>query len=288
MDKGGDETAGLGLRLLSGDVLRFRPGEFARMARHRWMVATYLVVLLFLVLLNANGRARGLALEVRVPFFALGVVVALGVLMVPLIALERRAGRLWRVEVPLSPFLFVSTAMGLALADTASRGLGARDGGSLLGFGLLLTFYCLVTEGIALIAAYQVVPAVLADLRRADAARAAASPSQIESRLRIGGREFATGELVYVAAEGSHVRVVCQGHPRLLLPGPMGVVVAGLPPGVGRQVHRSWWVATRAVVEVRRVRRVLSLRLVDGTQVPVAQPRQAEVLDWLADSGLRP
>lgn len=56
----------------------------------------------------------------------------------------------------------------------------------------------------------------------------------------------------------------------------------------GLQVHRSWWVATAAVTRAERDARNWRLRLIDGTTVPVARNRIAEIRarGWLdaADS----
>ncbi len=47
--------------------------------------------------------------------------------------------------------------------------------------------------------------------------------------------------------------------------------VAQLSKTDGAQVHRTWWVAKSAVAEVKRQDRRLSLKLVDGREVPVSR-----------------
>ncbi|MFT4251060.1 MAG: LytTR family transcriptional regulator DNA-binding domain-containing protein, partial [Caulobacter sp.] len=51
------------------------------------------------------------------------------------------------------------------------------------------------------------------------------------------------------------------------------------------QVHRSWWVARRAVARVERDGRNLRLRLVDGEAAPIARAAVARLraAGWLAD-----
>ncbi|MEM7276769.1 MAG: LytTR family DNA-binding domain-containing protein [Pseudomonadota bacterium] len=46
--------------------------------------------------------------------------------------------------------------------------------------------------------------------------------------------------------------------------------VQQMPTELGTQVHRSWWVADRAVVSAHRATRRYRLQLGDGTQVPVS------------------
>ncbi|WP_313538428.1 LytTR family DNA-binding domain-containing protein [Sphingomonas sp.] len=56
--------------------------------------------------------------------------------------------------------------------------------------------------------------------------------------------------------------------------------------GQGERVHRSWWVARRAVAGAVRQDRNWKLRLIDGREVPVARASVADlrVLGWLGDA----
>ncbi|MCZ4342535.1 LytTR family DNA-binding domain-containing protein [Sphingomonadaceae bacterium G21617-S1] len=74
--------------------------------------------------------------------------------------------------------------------------------------------------------------------------------------------------------EDHHVRVHLHGRSSLHF-GVMRDVVAGLDPGRGLQVHRSWWVARDAVRRWHRDGRAFTLELVNGLQVPVARNRVA-------------
>ena len=51
----------------------------------------------------------------------------------------------------------------------------------------------------------------------------------------------------------------------------------------GARVHRGWWVARAAVAEVVRRERAVSLRLVNGLEVPVARSALPELraAGWL-------
>ena len=75
-----------------------------------------------------------------------------------------------------------------------------------------------------------------------------------------------------LAAQGNHVLVVTE-RGQHLLPGPFGPMVARLPDAMGRQVHRSHWVAFRAVARTRRKGRDVFVETVDGACIPVASAK---------------
>lgn len=89
--------------------------------------------------------------------------------------------------------------------------------------------------------------------------------------------------VLYLKMEDHYVRVRTSTGSRLEA-GPMARVLAGLPGVEGQQVHRSWWVARRAVVAVERDGRNLRLRLVDGETAPIARAAVARLREagWLA------
>lgn len=65
------------------------------------------------------------------------------------------------------------------------------------------------------------------------------------------------------------------------VPGPFSALLEQMPEGIGYRIHRSHWVARRAVLGHRRAGRDILLDLVEGGSAPVALPRHREVLDWL-------
>ena len=84
-----------------------------------------------------------------------------------------------------------------------------------------------------------------------------------------------------VEAQGNHVLVVTD-RGRHVLPGPFGALVALLPADMGRQVHRSHWVACRAVLRTRRSGRYVMIETIDGAQVPIASTKFGALRAWLA------
>jgi hypothetical protein len=91
------------------------------------------------------------------------------------------------------------------------------------------------------------------------------------------------GPILCLENEDHYVRVhTAQGSALVLIR--MRDAVAQLE-GQGARVHRSWWVARRAVAGAVRQDRNWKLRLLDGREVPVARASVAELraLGWLGD-----
>lgn len=105
-----------------------------------------------------------------------------------------------------------------------------------------------------------------------------APPSAV---LVLQGVAVPVDEVLHVTAEEHYLRLVTAERSRLLR-GRMTDIEAGMPPGLGLRVHRSHWVARRAVAELRRDDSGWTLRLTDGTNMPVARGRQAAVRAWVA------
>jgi hypothetical protein len=76
--------------------------------------------------------------------------------------------------------------------------------------------------------------------------------------------------------EDHYVRVHTRGGSRLVL-ATLGQAVAAMKGIDGLQVHRSWWVAGKAVAEAMIDGRNLRLRLVNGVTAPVARSAVAAV-----------
>lgn len=92
------------------------------------------------------------------------------------------------------------------------------------------------------------------------------------------------GAVLYLKMEDHYVRIRTAHGSRLEM-GPLARVTAGLSGVEGLQVHRSWWVARRAIVGVERDGRNLRLRLVDGETAPVSRASVAKLraAGWLAE-----
>lgn len=90
-------------------------------------------------------------------------------------------------------------------------------------------------------------------------------------------------ELLYVTAEDHYLRVTTKLGSELLL-FRFSDAITELGPAMGRQVHRSYWVARSAVAEVKGEGGRVSLLLTDGTKIPVSQTYVASLREagWLS------
>lgn len=77
-------------------------------------------------------------------------------------------------------------------------------------------------------------------------------------------------DLLCVATEDHYLRVTTTlGHDLILFR--LSDAIAELDPGLGQQVHRSYWVARRAVAGVERNGQRTSLLLTNGATVPISR-----------------
>ena len=84
------------------------------------------------------------------------------------------------------------------------------------------------------------------------------------------------GQVLCLQMEDHYVRVHSAGNSRLVL-ATLNQAMAALDNADGLQVHRSWWVARKAVVRAVAEGRNLRLQLVNGISAPVAQSAVAMV-----------
>jgi len=95
-------------------------------------------------------------------------------------------------------------------------------------------------------------------------------------------------DLISIATEDHYLRVTTAlGHELILFR--LSDAVAELDPGLGQQVHRSYWVARRAVSGVERVGHRTTLVLINGAKVPVSRTHlpALRAAGWLDDAGER-
>lgn len=287
-----------------------------KVARHRLMLALYLAVTGFLIVLNANGTARELPLELQGPVYFLGTALSVGFVIGCLLLAERKARRGRGVVVHGAPVFFGASVVGLYAGETLSMATTQTDPMGFVEGLLLVMFYYVLTEVIMAFVLGFVVPRVLAEIRgqplparafriapppAGDAAERAAAaanlpdmpsggpvtvlPRRNPGAVRVGNTRFALADIQLVEAEGNYVRIVTQ-RGRDLLPGPFSQVVAQLPDTAGLVVSRSCWVAAGMVVAHRRAGRDLFLMLSDGRELRVAGSRRQQVMAWLCRTGL--
>jgi hypothetical protein len=110
------------------------------------------------------------------------------------------------------------------------------------------------------------------------AAAADGAPRRLSARQR--------AEALCLQMEDHYVRVHTPGRAELVLL-PLHQAITELGDVEGLRVHRSWWVARRAVRRTERDGRSVQLVLINGFQVPVARNRVAELkaAGWLTTPG---
>jgi hypothetical protein len=95
----------------------------------------------------------------------------------------------------------------------------------------------------------------------------------------------APAQVLCLQMEDHYVRVHTAGGSRLVL-ATLKQAVAALDGAEGQQVHRSWWVARKAVAGVEQHGRNLRLRLVNGLTAPVARSAVAPLraAGWIGEA----
>lgn len=116
---------------------------------------------------------------------------------------------------------------------------------------------------------------VLIDLRAQPPAVAASAATDTPDFLR-KTHGIRTTDVIALRSEEHYVRVLTATGSELVY-GRLTDAIAQMPDSLGLQVHRSWWVADRAVESARRGARRFRLELVDGSTVPVSDRFQARV-----------
>ena len=116
-------------------------------------------------------------------------------------------------------------------------------------------------------------------------ARRTSPPAALQ--LVAGAVSFPVTTVLQIQAQGNYVRVWTDSGTHLV-PGPFATLLGQLPQTLGCLVHRSEWVATRAVVSSQRQGRTTELGLSNGNTVRVASTRAGNVRDWLAQLARQP
>ena len=110
------------------------------------------------------------------------------------------------------------------------------------------------------------------------AANPAAPPLAIREKLP---PKLARATLLAVQAEDHYLRVHTNAGDALILMR-LGDAVDALADRPGLRTHRSWWVATAAVEDVRFARGRGELTLANGLKAPISRAAAARVkaIDW--------
>lgn len=282
---------------LNGARLQLMWHEMQAQFRHPLFVAMLIGIAVVIILigpyshlLNLRPLAMGLFYAVAFGSFTLGLYGALWLC-------HRRGWAAWSLLTVGFAALF-ATVCGLGAALILGAPMpSAADLAKVTGFNLTVGYLGEIIHAVFLM------PRILADLRRrpveelrakmilpdvqAESAGAQAPPPVETVRdvlpvdVRIFGQNFALARITALEAEEHYVVIHSQDGARQMLRGRIADAVAAMPEGYGLRVHRSHWVAGRAILKSEQVQGQMMLCLSDGRNVPVARSRQSEVREWL-------
>ena len=288
------------VNLLSLGRLYLAPGEVLSILLHRHLLVLYLTVLFLLVGLDFNGAEGVLGVELRGTIYILSMGSAIAVLALSLLAAQAVAARRGRCVLHLSPVLILATISAVIVGEAMFRLLTPPQNEGVTRLALLFAFHYMIIEFAAAIVCHQLVPLILSELRglpisklfetdpalwQEEAATVEDVTDAVDGFLAVAGRSYPFASLVHLQADGNYVHLRAHGQTELL-PGPLADLVRQLPQSLGKQVHRSHWVARSALTGWSADGREITLYLATGATVPVAVTRRRELRAWLTALGL--
>lgn len=271
---------GLHLHMVNGETVRLRRYEAARAMLHPYMLVSYVLTWLALVLTDPSGQATTTPLHLRLPAYGLGVTVSVATLFFTYVGAEWLWGRKGRpVRLAHWWLVLLASVLGLAANETLMHLLTGDVRIGPKSFATLAVFYYVVAEILLQLIIWLILPRILARLR----GDVATDTLALTDRLRVAGHDLAPDAVLHLEAQGNYVAIITETA-RYEVPGPFASLVAQMPQGLGQRVHRSHWVARKAVVSYHRKAREMTLALRYGGTAAVALSRQADVIDWLTQT----
>ena len=269
--------------------------------RHRYLLAQYLALTVAMLVLCYLLGLSEQNIGALYPSIMLGGAAVYWVVTAYVGVVLRIAAGRRRVSIRLEPGLMVAAPVAVWVFGIAQAGLGVTDPWAVaetVAYVVLVAAYLMAALVLMLRGG---VPRALARMRAdrsrgtrlaearvsVDEAAPAQEPGAAEGDEGDPADQAALSGVLRLEAAGNYVTVVTE-RGRRLVPGPFAAVVARMPGGAGRRVHRSHWVARRAVVSERWDGRDLRLQMVDGETVPVAVAQVGAVVAWLASGGAQP
>lgn len=276
------QSEGLHIRLINGDTLRLRRFEVGRVLMHRYLMAVYLVLAVVLSLADPSGQAVSTPLRLRSLVYVIGLTSTILCLGATCMAFEMlRGGKGKPVVVHGSLIMLFTAAVALGASQIAAVAVVPTHVVQTKVFLILVVFYYVLTEVMIQLVAWLLMDRILSELRdRSDGAAADDTQRAANGTLAAGGRVFDMVEILHLEARGNYVAVHTDSGVTEV-PGPFSALLEQMPDRLGLRIHRSHWVARRAIVGSRKQGRDLLVDLVHGGAAPVALPRQREVMDWL-------
>ncbi len=280
----------LHLRFLVGGHQDFFLDELGPILRHPYLVSYYCasVLLTLAVSIQFGPAATGLrGVTLLLPILVFATLIGIGSFVAWIHALARLRPRTNPLPVLLSFPLALSilaTQLTTVLLWNIVLGVPADSvTAMLMTVALVYTFDEVVICTFLRNMAKRIVEDVRSLHGTPPARRSPARPATAPDgpQLAANGTMFPVESVLRLQAQGNYVQIWTDAG-TLHVPGPFSTLLRQLPETLGCVVHRSEWVATRAVVSARREGRATVLILSNGTTVRVASTRAGLVRDWLA------
>lgn len=268
--------------LFSGDVVGFRGGEFLRSSVHRYLVMHYVFLALAISLMEVKSGPYPLTgVEITQVVAASLAMSVLVLVVLPAVRLQFWPGTGPVLRMRSTPLHILATVLSVFAGQVALYLITGNTPHGVWTILVMILFYFLLCEAFCHYLLLFIVPRVLRDMRGTVPRRGGrVTLGEADGAVVIKGQPFAPAALWHVGADGNYI-LVKSADGRAFLPGPFGPVVEALPDELGMRVSRSDWVARAAVVDIRRKGREVTLDLIDGSQVRVAQSRRKAVQDWV-------
>ncbi len=273
---------GLHIRLINGETLRFRRFELWRVLMHRYLIASYLGIAALLTLADPSGQEFSTPLRLRSLVYGIGMtatIVGLGAICALIEVVRGRNGK--PVDVHGSPIMFLTAVIALGTTQVVALSVVPTHVVHLKVFLILAVFYYVLTEVMIQLVVWLLMARILEEVRAQPEMVQVRGATEHPATLEAGGRSFGTGTILHLEARGNYVAVHTDSGVTEV-PGPFSALLDQMPEGLGLRIHRSHWVARRAVTGQTKKGRDMLVTLAHGGTAPVATPRHREVLDWLA------
>lgn len=277
------------LVFLGGGTTRIFPQEIGPILRHPYLVLFYIAMtvanLAMAAPLLAVTGAEPL-LNLRLPLVCLGMIAGLLVLLATIrsIAWLQRRHTTARIHVSL-PILTSILAGQITLCAAQWLLLDTPFPPLWWFVASVITFQVMGEAFLGFLLRHA--DRILQEVRAHQPAPSTPETTAAPAELLAGNQRFRADAILRLSAQGNYVRVITDTT-EALVPGPLSDLVATLPEGLGALVHRSDWIATRAVAATTREGRNTALLLTDGSAVRVASSREALIRDWLAQFSPEP
>lgn len=279
------------VHLISSSGLRGRLDEIVILFRHRFVI--FLLFAPTLLIAAISHRADGLPVWLDAAAYAVGALCFLACLTLFAILLRRVIRWPETLHVPFLMLNLPAAMAAIACAEVLSVAAGAAPRAP-LDLAAAAVLIVVLIEASMTLAARSVLRSALDERREtggelaappdrpAPVAREGMSLDDLPQSLRIGGRDIPLSDLSHIAGDGNMV-MVRFGSLSLRLAARFATVMVAIPEEAGMQINRMIWVSAPQAARSRLVRsgRDTALQLPDGTELPVAPNRRAELAAWM-------